>query len=172
MRWMQQRRNRSRSEDHLPHRERILIDRARAVLERTPAKRVAERAVNCEQYPRALFNLEYEWARTPVEQTDARESLVKMMQDVYAHIDEPDGLEGLSAQLKVVDIEQQMVIHRTAGRWTVAQTWYEMRIATEPDNVDVQHDLLTCLKQSGQHGKWTSIASLTCPADRSDQMCS
>jgi serine/threonine-protein kinase ATR len=153
MRWMQLRRDRSRSADQLPPKEQALIDRARAVLERTPAKRVAERAVNCEHYPRALFNLEYEWSRTPVEKTAARESLVMMMQDVYSHIDEPDGLEGLSAQLKVVDIDQQMVIHRKAGRWTVAQTWYEMRIATEPDNIDVQHDLLTCLKQSGQHGR-------------------
>jgi serine/threonine-protein kinase ATR len=164
MRWIQQRKKRSRSEHELPPRERVLIDRARAVLERIPAKRVAERAVNCEQYPRALFNLEYDWARTPVEHTDARESLVRLMQDVYSHIDEPDGLEGLSAQLKVVDIEQQMVIHRKAGRWTVAQTWYEMRIATEPDNFDVQHDLLTCLKQSGQHGKPLLPAWLNSPS--------
>jgi serine/threonine-protein kinase ATR len=79
---------------------------------------------------------------------------MKKLQDIYAHIDEPDGLEGLTAQMQVLDIDQQILSHRKAGRWTAAQTWYEIRLAENPDNTDVQHDLLTCLKQSGQHGKF------------------
>jgi hypothetical protein len=83
---------------------------------------------------------------------DERERLLQTLQDIYAQIDEPDGLEGISAHLHVLDFNQQILSHRKAGRWTAAQTWYEIKLAEDPDNVDVQIDLLTCLKESGQHG--------------------
>lgn len=85
---------------------------------------------------------------------------MERLQDIYAHIDEPDGLEGLAAQMQVLDIDQQVLGHRKAGRWTAAQTWYEIRLAEDPDNTDVQHDLLTCLKQSGQHGESHTLPHL------------
>ena len=34
----------------------------------------------------------------------------------------------------------------------------EIKLAEQPSNVDIQVDLLTCLKQSGQHGKSFMIA--------------
>lgn len=81
-----------------------------------------------------------------------RTRLLERLQEIYANIDEPDGLEGISAHLHVLDINQQILSHKKAGRWTAAQSWYEMQLAKEPDNIDVQIDLLNCLKQAGQHG--------------------
>ena len=78
------------------------------------------------------------------------------MQDIYSQIDEPDGIEGVSAQLHVLDIEQQIIGHQKAGRWTAAQTWYEIKLAEKPDDVDIQVNLLNCLKESGQHGECQS----------------
>ena len=75
------------------------------------------------------------------------------LQDIYTQIDEPDGIEGISAHLHVLDIDQQILAHRKAGRWTAAQSWYEIKLAETPDDMDVQVNLLTCLKESGQHGK-------------------
>ncbi len=79
--------------------------------------------------------------------------LLSELQQIYTQIDEPDGLEGISAQLAVLDLNQQVLSHRKAGRWTAVQSWCEMRLAEAPDNIDAQVDLLTCLKESGQHGK-------------------
>jgi len=79
--------------------------------------------------------------------------LLERLQDIYSQIDEPDGIEGISAQLHVLDIEQQIIGHQKAGRWTAAQTWYEIKLAEKPDDVDIQVNLLNCLKESGQHGK-------------------
>lgn len=92
-----------------------------------------------------------------VENSDPRQKtlLLEQLQDIYTQIDEPDGLEGISAHLHVLDINQQILSHKKAGRYTAAQTWYEIKLAEEPDNIDVQIDLLNCLKQSGQHGKRT-----------------
>lgn len=78
--------------------------------------------------------------------------MLQKLADIYANIDEPDGLEGISAQLPALDIKQQILNHKKAGNWTTAQTWYEMQLAEKPDSSEVQLDLLHCLKQAGQHG--------------------
>ena len=70
-----------------------------------------------------------------------------------SNVDEPDGLDGISAHLQVLDLNQQILSHRKAGRWTAVQNWYEIKLAKEPANTDAQIDLLHCLKQAGQHGK-------------------
>ncbi|CAI4211035.1 unnamed protein product [Parascedosporium putredinis] len=126
------------------------IHRIREFLDRTPSQMLAQRALDCEQYSRALFYLEYHMQEGKLI-GDEHSKMMERLQDIYAHIDEPDGLEGLSAQMQSLDINQQVLGHRKAGRWTAAQTWYEIRLASEPNNSDVQHDLLTCLKQTGQH---------------------
>jgi serine/threonine-protein kinase ATR len=79
--------------------------------------------------------------------------LLERLQDIYTQIDEPDGIEGISAHLHVLDIDQQILAHRKAGRWTAAQSWYEIKLAEEPYNINTQLNLLTCLKESGQHGE-------------------
>lgn len=148
MRWVQERKTRSK---HAP-RDDAVIERVHGVLNQTPSHLIAQRALDCDQYSRALFHLELHIREAGSTAEDQAKSMEKL-QDIYAHIDEPDGLEGLAAHMQVLDIGQQVLGHRKAGRWTAAQTWYEIRLAEEPDNTDVQHDLLTCLKQSGQHGE-------------------
>ena len=81
------------------------------------------------------------------------EPLYERLQEVYTQIDEPDGIEGISAHLQVLNIDQQILEHRKAGRWTAAQSWYELLLAERPDDLEVQYDLLTSLKESGQHGE-------------------
>ncbi|KAI1351099.1 phosphatidylinositol 3 [Xylaria sp. FL0043] len=133
-------------------RETASMEKVANFLASFPAELISQRAVECSAYSRALFHLE-QHIRQVDESKDGtdRNRLVQRVQDIYTQIDEPDGLEGISAHLPVLDIEQQVLSHRKAGRWAAAQTWYEIRLAEEPDNIDVQVDLLTCLKESGQH---------------------
>lgn len=123
-------------------------------LDSIPPELVSQRAIDCRQYARALFHLEPHILRQQEQHGDAAENIqqaLDSLQHVYAHIDEPDGLEGVSANLKVIDLKQQILSHRKAGRWSRAQTWCEVQLAEDPNNVDVQIDLLTCLKESGQY---------------------
>lgn len=125
-------------------------------LDSIPPELVSQRAIDCKQYARALFHLEPHILRQQEEHGDGAENIqqaLDSLQHVYAHIDEPDGLEGVSANLKVIDLKQQILSHRKAGRWSRAQTWCEVQLAEDPHNIDVQIDLLTCLKESGQYGK-------------------
>ncbi|KAK8008761.1 Protein kinase rad3 [Apiospora marii] len=149
MRWLQSMRSKpSQNADEVAAMQRVQI-----ILDSIPAELISKRAVECKAYSRALFHLEQH-----IRQVEAcamgggeRERLLQRLQEIYTQIDEPDGLEGISAHLKVLDINQQILSHRKAGRWAEAQTWYEIKLAENPENIDIQIDLLTCLKESGQH---------------------
>ncbi|KAK0671217.1 hypothetical protein QBC41DRAFT_344886 [Cercophora samala] len=124
------------------------------VLDSLDPKLLSQRAVDCNEYARALYflephleNLDKNKPREAEEDARLRDSL----QNIYTQIDDPDGLEGVSAHLGTVTLDQQALNHRKAGRWTAAQTWYEIRLAESPEDTDIQVDLLTCLKESGQH---------------------
>ncbi|KAF2971363.1 hypothetical protein GQX73_g2258 [Xylaria multiplex] len=149
MRWVHQK----RMTPNPSTKETASIEKVANFLASFPAELISQQAVECSAYSRALFHLE-QHIRQVDEAKDStvdRNRLVQRVQDIYTQIDEPDGLEGISAHLHVLDIEQQVLSHRKAGRWAAAQTWYEIKLAEEPDNIDVQIDLLTCLKESGQH---------------------
>lgn len=132
------------------------ISSVERILHGIPAEVISHRAVECRSYARALFHWEQyirqEQEKTPASQRQQRnEELYQYLQDIYAQIDEPDGTEGVSAHLHVLGPEQQVLEHRKAGRWTAAQSWYELELVEKPDDAEVQINLLTCLKESGQY---------------------
>lgn len=118
------------------------------VLEGIAPDILSRRALECKSYSRALFHWEQHIRQL---QKDDKEAELHRLQDIYAQIDEPDGVEGLSSRMHVLDIEQQVLEHKKAGRWTAAQSWYEMQLVARPDDIDVQKNLMDCLKESGQY---------------------
>ncbi|RDA91201.1 hypothetical protein CP533_4836 [Ophiocordyceps camponoti-saundersi (nom. inval.)] len=150
MRWIQAKRSKGR----LAAGDKENLSSIQGILDEIPAELIAQRAIDCNEFARALFHLEQHAQK--LEQSkrepDDRVHLLERLQHIYANIDEPDGLEGISAHLPALDIKQQILSHKKAGRWSTAQTWYEMQLAEKPDDVDLQLDLLQCFKQAGQHG--------------------
>lgn len=151
MRWIQAKRSAGR----LSESDKEKLACVQKALDTIPAELISQRAIDCNEYARALFHLEQHAQKMEQRKRgpDDRTRLLERLQDIYANIDEPDGLDGISSHLHVLDINQQILGHRKAGRWTAVQSWYEMKLTENPDNVDVQVDLLHCLKQAGQHGK-------------------
>lgn len=133
-----------------------------SLLQLIPARVISRRAVECGSYARALFHWE-KYYREEEEKAKlggthfGKDDLLQHLQIIYAQIDEPDGIEGISAHLQVLNPEQQIMEHRKAGRWTAAQSWYELALAERPNDADTQIDLLTCLKESGQYGKQANV---------------
>jgi serine/threonine-protein kinase ATR len=158
MRWLHVKRSRTNPSA----KDVTAMENVQAILDAIPAELISQRAIDCKAYSRALFHLEQHIRQAEQRSTneEERQRLLQRLQDIYAQIDEPDGLEGISAHLHVLDINQQILSHRKAGRWAAAQTWYEMKLAEQPDNVGIQIELLTCLKESGQHGSYTNAATL------------
>ncbi|KAI1003089.1 Protein kinase [Podosphaera aphanis] len=129
------------------------VERIQSVMKMISPDIISARAVECKSYSRALFYWEQHIRdiRENDKRPETRTTLLHRLQDIYNQIDEPDGIEGISAYLHVLDIDQQILGHRRSGRWTTAQSWYEIKFAEQPENVDIQLNLLTCLKESGQH---------------------
>ncbi|KGO59126.1 PIK-related kinase, FATC [Penicillium expansum] len=119
-----------------------------------PPEIISKRAVECKSFSKALFHWEQYIRKSKVhpesQERSNLEPLYQRLQDIYSQIDEPDGIEGISSHLSALDIDQQILEHRKAGRWATAQSWYELQLEKEPDNVDAQWNLVTCLKESGQ----------------------
>lgn len=130
------------------------IARVEHVLKDINAEKIADRALECKAYSRALLSWEQRIRidRLASPQAGLSNDSLGHLQYIYTQIDEPDGIEGISAHMHVLDIDQQSLAHRKAGRWTAAQTWYEIQLAENPNSATVQIDLMTCLKESGQYG--------------------
>ncbi|RMZ90148.1 hypothetical protein DV736_g2616, partial [Chaetothyriales sp. CBS 134916] len=125
------------------------IRNVEAVLEQIPPDVLSRRAIDCKSYARALFHWE-QYMRRPNASGSKDEELARL-QDIYAQIDEPDGIEGISAQMHIVDIQGRVLEHKKVGRWTAVQGWYQVQLAEHPDDMDLQKNLMECLKESGQH---------------------
>ncbi|KAH8430361.1 protein kinase MEC1 [Aspergillus melleus] len=125
-----------------------------SLLASMPPEIISKRAVECKSFSRALFHWEQyirQYKASPNKNPGVNEEpLYQRLQEIYSQIDEPDGIEGISTHLHVLNIDQQVLEHRKAGRWATAQNWYELQLEEEPDNSDAQWNLLTCLKESGQ----------------------
>ena len=127
------------------------------VLQSVPAEVISKRAVECGSYARALFHWE-QYMRQEKHKSETagtyynQDELLEHLQFIYAQIEEPDSVEGISVNLNVLNPEQQIMEHQKAGRWTAAQSWYELSLADKPEDPEAQVNLLTCLKESGQYG--------------------
>jgi serine/threonine-protein kinase ATR len=132
------------------------ISRVEGILQRIPTEIISRRAVECGSYARALFH----WEQYMRQQQDVnakqweseKDDMLQHLQMIYAQIDEPDGIEGISAHLEVLNPEQQIIGDRKAGRLTAVQSWYEIALTEKPNDTETQVNLLTCLKESGQYG--------------------
>ena len=160
LRWIQAKRSAGR----LSESGKTKLKYIQGAFDSIPAELISQRAIDCNEYARALFHLEQHAQKMEQRKREPgdRTRLLERLQDIYANIDEPDGLDGISSHLPVLDINQQILSQRKAGRWTAVQSWYEMKLAENPDNADVKVDLLHCLKQAGQHGMYkASVAILS-----------
>ncbi|OBT63761.1 hypothetical protein VE03_06954 [Pseudogymnoascus sp. 23342-1-I1] len=142
---------RSNADTEDKSRRHLRLDLVAKLLSAIPAQIISRRAVECKSYARALFHWEAHIRKVRKKNEPIPKSMLLRLQDIYTQIDEPDGIEGISAHLYVLDIDQQVLGHRKAGRWTAAQSWYEIKLAENPSDTEAQVNLLDCMKESGQY---------------------
>ena len=74
------------------------------------------------------------------------------LHEMYAHLDQPDGMEGISTEILSPSLEHQIRQHESTGRWMSAQSCWEVCLQHEPDNLDFHLGLLRCLRNLGHYG--------------------
>ena len=129
------------------------------ILRIIPVQTISNRAVECGSYSRALYYWEkYMRECREVNRGDAKEmeKMYEKLQRIYTQIDEPDGVEGISTYLHVLDLDQQVLEHQKAGRWATVQSWYETSVHGWPDSLRFKKGLLESLRDSGQYGLFKS----------------
>lgn len=132
----------------------VSIIRVQSLTTQIPAKLMAQAALSCGSYSRALFYWEQHIRNerdNPKTTRENMEPLLAHLQQLYININDPDGIEGVSSCLSHLSLEQEILMHENAGRWTAAQSTYELALQRNAGNQRLQAGLLNCLKETGHH---------------------
>ncbi|TFK55398.1 hypothetical protein OE88DRAFT_1622542 [Heliocybe sulcata] len=114
---------------------------------------MAKAALQCKAFARSLMSFErqlVEMRERNVCTTDLQE-YYENLHEIYANLDEPDGMEGISTLILSPSLEHQIRQHESMGHWTSAQSCWEVRLQQEPHDLDSHLGLLRCLRNLGHH---------------------
>ncbi|KDN44907.1 hypothetical protein K437DRAFT_224659 [Tilletiaria anomala UBC 951] len=141
----QQRRSSTRS----PREEISVIE---SVIDSIPQQLLATASFQSQSYARSLLHFEQtiRQYQGEVEPTGLQDQLEKM-HCIYACLDEPDGMEGISTLVRSPSLEHQIREHESTGRWTAAQSCWELKLQQAPDEPKLHLGLLNCLRNLGHY---------------------
>ncbi|KAG7097441.1 hypothetical protein E1B28_004786 [Marasmius oreades] len=116
---------------------------------------MGQAALQCKAYARSLMNFEMHIINISTLKDDRTQvelaTFYEKIHEIYAHLDEPDGMEGISTMILSPSLEHQIRQHEINGKWTSAQSCWEVRIQQEPNNVEFHMGLLRCLRNLGHY---------------------
>lgn len=126
---------------------------------------MAKAAFQCKAFARSLMDFEQQIITLNERKSDEADlpGYYEKLHEIYAHLDEPDGMEGISTLILAPTLEHEIREHESTGRWTSAQSCWELRLQESPDNVEFHLGLLHCLRNLGHYGKnlWCSFCTAT-----------
>ncbi|KAH9999987.1 hypothetical protein BJV77DRAFT_1114938 [Russula vinacea] len=114
---------------------------------------MAKAAFQCKAYARSLMSFERHLASLQERNANGVEiqSCYERLHEIYCNLDEPDGMEGISTLILSPTLEHQIRQHESTGRWTSAQSCWELRLQQSPDNLEYHIGLLRCLRNLGHY---------------------
>lgn len=124
-----------------------------SIMRRISQELLAQASLQCKAYSRALLNFEL---RVRAMRSEGKgdhdlQGYYENMHRIYAHLDEPDGMEGISTRVISPSLEHQIREHESTGRWTSAQSCWEVELQQRPDDPDLHLGLLRCLRNLGHY---------------------
>ena len=105
----------------------------------------------CDAYARALLHFEYRIRAMRPQPSETLQPYYETMHEIYASLDDPDGMEGISTMVLAPSLEHQIREHESTGRWTNAQSCWEVELQQRPDDVRLHVGLLRCLRNLGHY---------------------
>ncbi|KAG4305883.1 hypothetical protein PORY_000793 [Pneumocystis oryctolagi] len=130
-----------------------LIKKVDSLLLAIPSGLIGRASYNCGSYARAVFYWEQHIRQERNNGLDNKglRPLYKQLQQMYMNLDDPDTIEGISSKFHTFDLDQQILIHESAGRWEAAQTCYELVLDEKNPKFELLNGLLNCLKRQGHY---------------------
>ncbi|WWD19107.1 hypothetical protein CI109_103565 [Kwoniella shandongensis] len=126
------------------------------VLSSIETELMANAALQSRAYARSLRSFEQRIVQLRREKRENTElqTYFERLHQIYSELDEPDGMEGVSAFVISPSLEHQIREHESTGRWTSAQSCWEVRLQQSPDDVSLHVGLLKCLRNLGHYAAW------------------
>ncbi|GAA5943874.1 protein kinase MEC1 [Sporobolomyces koalae] len=125
------------------------------VLQDIPHILVGQAALTCKSYARSLLNFESHIVAQRAQKGNAMDkdlqAYYENLHECYADLDEPDGMEGISTKILAPSILHQIREHESTGRWTSAQSCWEVKLQQKPDDAANHVGLLRCLRNLGHY---------------------
>ncbi|KDQ64194.1 hypothetical protein JAAARDRAFT_117891 [Jaapia argillacea MUCL 33604] len=114
---------------------------------------MAKAALQCKAYARSLMSFERHILMLQSRNTSSSDlqGYYERLHEIYAHLEEPDGMEGVSTLILSPSLEHQIRQHESTGRWTSAQSCWEVRLQQSPDTLDLHLGLIRCLRNLGHY---------------------
>lgn len=153
--WLRQNRvSKPGATDRLNH-----VKSVEKVLSSIESELMANAALQSKAYARSLRSYEqrvYQLKRDRQRPDHQLQEYYERIHQIYADLDEPDGMEGISTFVIAPSLEHQIREHESTGRWTSAQSCWEVRLQQDPDDMALHVGLLKCLRNLGHYGKFFS----------------
>ncbi|THU91880.1 hypothetical protein K435DRAFT_967914 [Dendrothele bispora CBS 962.96] len=129
------------------------LSRVDSILSSIDQDLMGNAALQCKSYARSLMSFETRVRDLREANPNHKDLTVyyERLHEVYAHLDEPDGMEGISTMILSPSLEHQIRHHETSGRWTSAQSCWEVKLQQDPDDVESHLGLLRCLRNLGHY---------------------
>lgn len=146
--------NKRARSNHINEQADEQLSRVDSILSSIDQNLMARAALQCKAYARSLMNFERQivFLRQSQVSSDDLPGYYERLHEIYAHLDEPDGMEGVSTLILSPSLEHQIRQHESTGRWTSAQSCWEVRLQQSPDKIDFHIGLLRCLRNLGHYG--------------------
>ncbi|GAA5902167.1 hypothetical protein JCM6882_006719 [Rhodosporidiobolus microsporus] len=125
------------------------------ILQDIPHILVGQAALTCKSYARSLLNFESHIVAQRAQKGNDKDKDLQVyyenLHECYAHLDEPDGMEGISTKILAPSVLHQIREHESTGRWTSAQSCWEVKLQQKPDDPVNHVGLLRCLRNLGHY---------------------
>ncbi|EIN10974.1 hypothetical protein PUNSTDRAFT_63830 [Punctularia strigosozonata HHB-11173 SS5] len=142
---------RSRTSNMTSEAEEQLL-RVDSILSTIDQDLMGQAALQCKAYALALMNFEKRIVTLQQRSSDSNlQEYYERLHQIYSHLEEPDGMEGISTLIISPSLEHQIRQHESTGRWTSAQSCWEVRLQQSPDNLDFHLGLMRCLRNLGHY---------------------
>ncbi|WFD42131.1 non-specific serine/threonine protein kinase [Malassezia psittaci] len=130
------------------------LQNVQGVMDDISQELTAQASLQTHAYPRSLLNFEYRirsLRQTSPSNDTQLQQLYETMHEIYAQLDDPDGMEGISTRVLSPSLQHQIREHESTGRWTDAQSCWEVELQQRPDNPNLHLGLLRCLRSLGHY---------------------
>ncbi|KAF9291903.1 serine/threonine-protein kinase M1 [Mortierella alpina] len=114
---------------------------------------IAVAAFRSKAYARALYHYEQHIRDRRMDSAlnDVEiQSMYGRHQEIYVHMDEPDGMEGISTLITSGTLTQNLLQCESAGRWAEAHAYYELALHAEPGQFEHHIGLYRTMENLGQ----------------------